>query len=106
MAATQILKVSAQEVADKAQQINNQKQQMEGYMQEMIQKVGQLGEAWKTPSGESYIEKFQSVRQEIQDSLNTLQKHTDNLVQAAQTYDSLEQSQQQKVDSLSTENIF
>lgn len=101
-----ILKVTPEEVREKSNQINQQKGEMEGNMQEMLQKVGQLGEAWKTPSGENYVEKFQSVRQEIQDSLNALQKHTDNLVQAAETYDTLEQSQIQKVDSLSVENIF
>ena len=101
-----ILKVTPEEVREKSNQINQQKREMEGNMQEMLQKVSQLGEAWKTPSGENYVEKFQSVRQEIQDSLNALQKHTDNLVQAAETYDTLEQSQMQKVDSLSVENIF
>ncbi|ALU13052.1 WXG100 family protein [Eubacterium limosum] len=101
-----ILKVTPEEVREKSNQINQQKGEMEGNMQEMLQKVSQLGEAWKTPSGENYVEKFQSVRQEIQDSLNALQKHTDNLVQAAETYDTLEQSQMQKVDSLSVENIF
>lgn len=101
-----ILKVTPKEVREKSNQINQQKGEMEGNMQEMLQKVSQLGEAWKTPSGENYVEKFQSVRQEIQDSLNALQKHTDNLVQAAETYDTLEQSQMQKVDSLSVENIF
>lgn len=101
-----ILKVTPEEVREKSNQINQQKGEMEGNMQEMLQKVSQLGEAWKTPSGENYVEKFQSVRQEIQDSLNALQKHTDNLAQAAETYDTLEQSQMQKVDSLSVENIF
>lgn len=101
-----ILKVTPEEVREKSNQINQQKGEMEGNMQEMLQKVSQLGEAWKTPSGENYVEKFQSVRQEIQDSLNALQKHTDNLVQAAEIYDTLEQSQMQKVDSLSVENIF
>lgn len=101
-----ILKVTPEEVREKSNQINQQKGEMEGNMQEMLQKVSQLGEAWKTPSGENYVEKFQSVRQEIQDSLNALQKHTDNLVQAAESYDTLEQSQMQKVDSLSVENIF
>lgn len=101
-----ILKVTPEEVRDKANQISQHKGQMEGNMQEMMQKVGQLGEVWKTPSGENYIEKYQSVRQEIQDSLNALQKHTENLVQAAETYESLEQSQIQKVESLSIDNIF
>ncbi|MEG2717255.1 MAG: WXG100 family type VII secretion target [Eubacterium sp.] len=101
-----ILKVSPEEVKDKAGQINQKKGQMDGCMNEMQQKVTQLGEAWKTPSGENYVEKFQAVRQEIQDSLNALQKHTENLVQAAETYSTLEQAQIQKVDGLSTDNIF
>lgn len=101
-----ILKVTPEEVREKANEIGQQKGQMENQLEEMLQQVSQLGEAWQSNSGQNYIEKYQNVRQEIQDSLNALQKHTENLVQAAETYDSLEQSQIQRVESLSVDNIF
>lgn len=104
--AEQILKVTPQEVKGKANQIKGEKSNMEGIMNNMVTNVSKLESFWKATSGKSYVGKFQSLRQDIQDSLNRLEKHTNNLVQAAQKYEEVETEAVQKVNSLSVENIF
>jgi len=101
-----ILKVTPEEVRTKAQEITAQKTLMESYMQDMQSKVQQLGNYWKSTSGENYIEKYQNVTGNIQKSLDVLQKHITNLTQAAARYEELENTQSQTVGALGTENIF
>ena len=101
-----ILKVTPEEVRTKAQEITAQKSMMEAYMQDMQGKVTQVGDAWKSASGESYIEKYQNVTNNIQKSLDALQQHITNLTQAADRYEQLEASQTQAVNALATDNIF
>lgn len=101
-----ILKVTSEEVTNKAAEIENQKSVMEGYMQEMLTKVTSLESAWDAQSGESYIEKYQVVQNNIQASLDTLERHVTNLKEAATRYETLENQQTQIVSNLGTDNIF
>lgn len=101
-----ILKVSSEEVTNKAGEIENQKSVMEGYMQEMLSKVTSLESVWDAQSGESYVEKYQVVQNNIQASLDTLERHVTNLKDAAVRYETLETQQTQIVSNLGTDNIF
>ena len=53
-----ILKVTPEEVRSKASEINAQKDAMSTYLQDMQGKVNTLQEAWNSPSGQKYVEKF------------------------------------------------
>lgn len=101
-----ILKVTPEEVRVKAQEITSQKSMMEAYMQDMVGKVNQLGDYWKAPSGETYIEKYQHVVTNIQKSLDVLQQHVTNLTQAAEKYEQIENVQTQAVNALDSNNVF
>ena len=101
-----ILKVTAEEVRSKASEINAQKDAMSTYLQDMQGKVNTLQEAWNSPSGQKYVEKFNLLAKEIQDALEEIQKNTQNLNDAATQYETIENTQSQAVDSLSTDNIF
>jgi WXG100 family type VII secretion target len=101
-----ILKVDPAQVRAKAGEINTQKQLMESLMTEMKSKVNELNQAWNSESGKSYIEKYENVSKEIQDSLNALQQHVTNLNDAATKYEELENTQSQNVNALDTQDIF
>ena len=79
---------------------------MSTYLQDMQGKVNTLQEAWNSPSGQKYVEKFNLLAKEIQDALEEIQKNTQNLNDAATQYETIENTQSQAVDSLSTDNIF
>lgn len=100
------IKVTTEEVRTKAQEITAQKGMMEAYMQEMSSRVSQLGEYWKAASGETYIEKYQNVTNNIQKSLDVLGKHVSNLLEAADRYDQLEDTQTKAVGALDANGIF
>lgn len=101
-----ILKVTPEEVRAKAMEIRQQKEIMEGYMNEMQNKMVQLEEYWTSDSGRRYTEKYQNVSGNIRKSLDALMVHTENLLKAAERYEQLELSQSQKVESLAVDNIF
>lgn len=102
-----ILKVTPREVEQKATEINNTKGQMESLMTEMSNMVSQrLLSVWNSTSGEQYSGKYNKVKGEIQDSLNNLMQHVNNLKKAASEYEQLEATQQGKVDQLNDSDIF
>lgn len=101
-----ILKVTSEEVSNKAQEISTQRELLEGYMQEMQNQVTSLESSWEADSGSKYMEVYQNVSNNIKKSLDTLQTHVDNLSQAAERYETLEGQQTQVVNSLRTDSIF
>ena len=101
-----ILKVTSEEVRNKAQEISTQRELLEGYMQEMQNQVTSLESSWEADSGSKYMEVYQNVSNNIKKSLDTLQTHVDNLSQAAERYETLEGQQTQVVNSLRTDSIF
>ncbi len=101
-----ILKVEPEQVRAKAREINSQKQMMESYMQEMNAKVNELNEAWNSESGKAYVQKYSQLHKEIQDSLDALLQHVNNLNEAAQKYEEMESTQARTVDALTTQDIF
>lgn len=101
-----ILKVTPAEVREKASQISAEKAAMESIMNEMEQMTRSLAEVWNSDSGNAYVDKYSNVKREISDSLNNLETHVQHLNSAAQTYDAMEQEQQNKVNALSDKDIF
>ena len=101
-----ILKVTTEEVATKAQEISSQKDTMENQMEEMLAQVQALEQTWESESGSKYIEQYQSVTNNIRNSLEALQNHVTNLTQAAERYETLESQQSQAVSALDTGSIF
>ena len=69
-----ILKVTSEEVRNKAQEISTQRELLEGYMQEMQNQVTSLESSWEADSGSKYMEVYQNVSNNIKKSLDTLQK--------------------------------
>ena len=95
-----ILKVTTEEVRNKAQEISSQKDAMENQMEEMLE------QSWEADSGNKYIEQYQSVTTNIRNSLEALQNHVTNLTQAAERFETLENQQTQVVSALDTTSIF
>lgn len=101
-----ILKVTPEEVRAKAAEIGTQKSMMETYLSDMQGKMNQLQDAWQSPSGQEYINKFNTLVNSIRASLDALQKHTTNLNDAAAKYEEVENQQKNLVEQLNTDNIF
>ncbi|MBR5088502.1 MAG: WXG100 family type VII secretion target [Ruminiclostridium sp.] len=101
-----ILKVTPAEVETKAGEIGSCRDQMQSLMEEMVQLVQRLSTSWSSTAGDAYVERYQVLKQEINDSLLNLQTHVDHLKQAAQTYDQMEGEIGNKVTSLDSGNIF
>lgn len=101
-----ILKVTPDQVKDVSNRIQTRKNEMMEMMNKMVQYVNSLSESWSSTSGDKYIEQYQNVQREIIDSLANLQRHVDHLVKASEEYAGLEQELDQKVSSLSDQNIF
>lgn len=101
------LKVTPDEVRNKAKEIQSVKVRMQDMMTEMQRQVNSLQtEHWKSQSGADYAGKYQSVSKNINGALETLMTHINNLVETANKYDELERNQVQNVQSLSTQDIF
>ena len=60
-----ILKVTSEEVRNKAQEISTQRELLEGYMQEMQNQVTSLESSWEADSGSKYMEVYQNVSNNI-----------------------------------------
>lgn len=101
-----ILKVSSEEVRTKASEIQAQKEFMNSIMEDMGRKVNELSESWQSQAGEEYRGKYQNVTKNITASLENLMTHITNLTDAAAKYEELENTQVQKVETLSSNNIF
>ena len=105
-AANLILKVTPEEVRTKASEINTQKTVMTTYLSDMQGKINQLQSAWDSPSGQEFYTKFTNLSKVIQNALDDLTQHVQNLNDAAAEYEAGEQQQQKLVENLSTDNIF
>ena len=101
-----ILKVTTEEVRNKAQEISSQKDAMENQMEEMLSLVQSLEQSWEADSGNKYIEQYQSVTTNIRNSLEALQNHVTNLTQAAERFETLGNQQTKVVSALDTTSIF
>ena len=100
------LKVSTEEVRTKAQQITAQRAIIEDLMGEFGSKIASLENCFKSEAGTDYGMQFQNVTKNINGALDTLQKHVNNLLDVANSYEQLESNQVKKSQSLSTDNIF
>lgn len=101
-----VLKVSTEEVRQKAAQIETQKAAMEGIMNELQSKITLLGTYFKSDAGNTYATQYTNVSNNIQQSLNALMKHTSNLKEMAELLEGTETQQKTKVGNLSAEKIF
>ena len=100
------LKVSTEEVRTKAQQIGAQRGNMENLLSEFKTKVASLENCWKSDSGVDYGVQFQNVSKNVTGALETLQKHVNNLLDVANSYEQMESAQVKKTQNLSVDNIF
>ena len=100
------LKVSTGEIRTKAQQITSQRAIMEELMGEFSTKIASLETCFKSQSGTDYGMQYQNVTKNVNGALDTLQKHINNLLDVASSYEQLEANQLKKSQSLSTDNIF
>lgn len=101
-----VLKVSPEDVKEKAQQISLQKSLMDSLMADMQNQVVKLQDYWKDDAGQNYAMKYQNVSKNVRGSLETLMKHVQNLNEVADKYTEVATEQSQKVQAMSSNDIF
>lgn len=101
-----IIKASTEKIRTTANQISTQKATMEGIMNEMQSKVTSLKDVFKSDAGNNYITQYTNLSKNIQGSLDELTKVVNNMMEAADIFDSKNSATTNKVNSLSTENIY
>jgi len=101
-----VLKVSTEEVRAKAQQIAVQRGILEDLMSEFQSKIASLETCFKSEAGTNYTMQYQNVSKNVNGALEVLQKHINNLVDVANSYDQMETNQVKKAQGLSADNIF
>jgi WXG100 family type VII secretion target len=100
------IKVTTEELRNKATEISTQKATMEGLMTDMQKSVTKLQEVWKSDSGTKFQEQYVTVEKNIQTALDKLQKHATNLVDVATQFDEGNQQTVSTTGSLSTEQVM
>lgn len=101
-----VIKVSTEEINNKAAQLEKEKGEMETLMNEMRAKVNSLADFWKSQSGTNYVDKYQNVTREITASLDNLSRHIQNLRTSASIYAEKNDVTTSDVNKLSTTKMF
>ncbi|MBP1547840.1 MAG: WXG100 family type VII secretion target [Oscillospiraceae bacterium] len=101
-----VIKVSTEEINNKAAQLEKEKGEMETLMNEMRAKVNSLSDFWKSQSGTNYVDKYQNVTREITASLDNLSRHIQNLRTSASIYAEKNDVTTSDVNKLSTTKMF
>lgn len=101
-----VLKVSTEEVRTKAQQIAVQRGILEDLMSDFRTKVASLETCFRSEAGNDYTMQYQNVTKNVNGALEVLQKHVNNLLDVATSYEQMESNQVKKAQGLSADNIF
>jgi WXG100 family type VII secretion target len=99
------LKVTPQDVRDKAMQIETLRGNLFDTMTSMRSKVESLSgqnSAWDSESGRAFTERHLEVHSNCTRALERIQTHVENLRMAADTYSTLEEGRQAEVRGLDT----
>ncbi|MBP0958906.1 MAG: WXG100 family type VII secretion target [Oscillospiraceae bacterium] len=101
-----VIKVSTEEINNKASQIEKEKNEMEAIMSDMKSKVTALADFWKSRSGTNYVDKYQNVTREITASLDNISNHIQDLRTSAELYREGDSNSTSTVDRLPTTKMF
>lgn len=102
-----VLKVTPQEVNDKAKEINTVKERMETLLMELDNRVKTMNaEDWIGDAGNAYGNQFVLLYNQVIRSMDTVQQYANNLSQAANRYAELESEQATAASSLDSTGIF
>lgn len=102
-----ILKVSPQEVNEKANQINATKENMQALLNDLDSRIkSMIAEDWVSNSGNTYEDVFMGLVNEVNKALNNIQTHANNLSQAANEYAQAETERTSTVVNLDASAIF
>ena len=101
------IKVTPAEVRAKAQQILSLQSQMTALQEQMGNEIRLLPDSyWSSQSGQAFNERFNNIRKNSQAGLTQINTHVTNLQRAADEYERVETTQNQKVSNLNTRNLF
>ena len=102
-----ILKVTPQEVTEKAKAITSVKSNMENLLTELNSRIKAMtSEDWIGNAGTAYENQFFLLYNQVIRAMDTIQTHANNLSTAASKYAELENSQAATASNLDSTDIF
>ena len=102
-----VLKVTPQEVNEKAKAITVVKERMENLLTELDGRIKMMNtEDWIGDAGSAYGNQFVLLYNQVIRSMDTVQQYANNLSQAANRYAELESTQTSTAGSLDSTGIF
>lgn len=102
-----ILKVTPQEVTEKAKAITAVKDNMETLLTELDARIKTMtAEDWIGNAGTAYENQFVLLHNQVIRAMETVQTHANNLAEAASKYAELESDQASTASNLDSTNIF
>ena len=102
-----ILKVTPEEVNEKARQITALKEQMDQLLSDLSGRIRQMVQNdWIGNAGDAYENQFVVLEGQVVKSLDVIQQHANNLSEAANKYQEMENNHVTTVSSLDATDIF
>ena len=102
-----ILKVTTQEVTEKAKTITAVKDNMDTLLTELNSRIKAMtSEDWIGSAGAAYENQFVLLYNQVIRAMETVQTHANNLAEAAAKYAELENDQASTASNLDSTNIF
>jgi len=100
------LKVTPQEVHNKATQIDGQSVTMEQTMKRIEQEMAKTQEAWQSKSGADFLARYRTLQTNCNTTLNKVRTHARNLRETAASYERTEERNIGDVNRLGTGNVL
>lgn len=101
-----VIKVSTDELRSLSDKFSSQRTVMENYMTEMNSKINELGPYFKSDAGNEFVEKYNTVSNDIKACLDNLQSEITSLRTAAGIFDEKDKETAVKTGNLSTTSVF
>ena len=102
-----ILKVTPEEVSEKAKAISTVKESMESLLNDLNSRIGGMVQSdWIGNAGSAYENQFLVLYNQIIKSLDVIQQHANNLSQAAARYQDSENERVTNIGALDSTDIF
>ena len=97
--------VKPSEVLAKAAEVQSERSKIANALSTALNEIQSLSATWQSPAADAYRVQFEKQNNELQNILAMLDKHVNNLTEAAETFSRGEQTLSTKNEALPVLNI-
>lgn len=101
-----ILNVQPEQLIAKAGQLNTERQNITGEMEEAKQLIASLTSYWESAASSEYQSRFNQIYDDIDYALRIVDSYINDLNQAADIYSKAEQNASTQAEGLPTTGVF